>query len=37
MALHYGNQADDEYLEGSNIMERRVLGTEIYVYSGRGG
>ena len=37
MALHYGSQADDEYLEGSNIMERRVLGTEIYVYSGRGG
>lgn len=37
MALHYGSQADDEYLEGPNVMERRVLGTEIYVYSGRGG
>jgi hypothetical protein len=37
MSLHYGSQADDEHLKGPNVIERRVLGTEIYVYSGRGG
>lgn len=36
MALHYGSQAD-ENLEGPNVMEQKAPGTEIYVYSGRGG
>lgn len=37
MAVHNGSQVEDEYLEGSNITERRALGTDIYVHSGRNG
>ena len=37
MAVHDGSQAEDGHLEGPNIIERRALGTEIYVHSGRGG
>jgi hypothetical protein len=37
MAVHDGSQVEDEHLEGPNIMERRAPGTDIYVYSGRGG
>jgi hypothetical protein len=31
-------QADDGYLDGSNVLEQGVLGTNmnIYVYNGRG-
>jgi hypothetical protein len=36
-AAHCGNRADDEHFEGPNVIERSALGTEIYVYSGRGG
>ena len=36
-APHCGNQADDEHFEGPNVVERSAFGTEIYVYSGRGG
>lgn len=35
MALHF--QANDGYLEGPDVLEQSVLGTELYVYSGRGG
>ena len=35
MALHF--QANDGYLQGPDVLEERVLGTELYVYSGRGG
>lgn len=37
MALHFGSLANDGYLEGPDVQERRVDGTEIYVYTGRGG
>lgn len=37
MAAHIGSQAYDGHLEGPNILEQRVLGRDIYVYSGRGG
>lgn len=36
-SLHFGNQANDEYLEGPHVQEQFVLGAEIYVYSGRLG
>jgi hypothetical protein len=36
-AVHDGSPVEDEQLEGPNIMERRALGTDIYVHSGRGG
>ena len=36
-AAHDGSPVEDEYLEGPGIMEQKVLGTEIYVHSGRGG
>lgn len=37
MAVHDGSQVEDEHLEGPNMMERRALGKDIYVHSGRGG
>jgi hypothetical protein len=37
MAVHDGSQVEDEHLEGPNIIERRALGKDIYVHSGRGG
>ena len=39
MAVHDGSQAEDEHLEGPNMMEQKALGTDIYVHSlsGRGG
>jgi hypothetical protein len=37
MAAHIGRQAYDGHLEGPNILEQRVFGRDIYVYSGRGG
>ena len=37
MAAHIASQANDGQLEGPNILEQRVLGKDIYVYSGRGG
>ena len=39
MATHIGGQAYDGHFEGHNpnILEQRVLGRDIYVYSGRGG
>jgi hypothetical protein len=36
-SLHFGNQVDDEHLEGPHVQEQSVLGAEIYVYSGRLG
>jgi hypothetical protein len=36
MAQHYRRQ-DDGHIEGPNVLERRVLGTELHVYGGRGG
>jgi hypothetical protein len=35
MAVHIGNQPDG-HIEGPNVLEQRVLGRDIYVYSGRG-
>jgi hypothetical protein len=35
MAQHF--QANDGYLEGPDVLERSVVGTEIYVYNERGG
>jgi len=37
MAVHDGSQADDDHLEGPNIVEQSVLGTEVYVHNGCGG
>jgi len=37
MAQHYGQLVDDEQLEGPNVLEQRVAGTELYVYGGRSG
>lgn len=37
MAQHYGQAVDDLQLEGPNVLEQRVLGTELYVYGGRSG
>ena len=37
MAAHIGSQAYDGRLEGPNVLEQRVFGRDIYVYSGRGG
>jgi len=36
MAVHIGSQYDGHF-EGPSVLEQRVLGKEIYVYSGRGG
>jgi hypothetical protein len=36
-SLHFGNQVSDGHIEGSHVQEKSVLGTEIYVYSGRLG
>jgi hypothetical protein len=36
MAQHYRRQ-DDGHIEGPNVLEQRVLGTELHVYGGRGG
>jgi hypothetical protein len=38
-SLHFGNQVNDEHLEGPRVQEQEqsVLGAEIYVYSGRLG
>ena len=30
-------QANDGYLEGPDVLEETVVGTQLYVYSGRGG
>ncbi|KAI0003344.1 hypothetical protein BJV74DRAFT_876259 [Russula compacta] len=37
MAQHYRSQADDGHLEGPSVVEKSVLGTEIYAYGGSGG
>ena len=37
MAVHDGNQVEDEHLEEPDMIERTALGTDIYVHSGRGG
>ena len=37
MAQHYGQTVDDEQLEGPNVLEQRVFGTELHVYGGRSG
>ena len=34
---HFESQVNDEHLEGPHVREQSVLGTEIYVYSGRLG
>ena len=36
-AVHDGSPAEDDHLEGPNIMERRALGADIYVHNGHGG
>jgi hypothetical protein len=36
-SLHFGNQVNDEHLEGPHVQEQSALGAEIYVYSGRLG
>ena len=35
MALHF--QVNDGYLEGPDVVEQSAVGTELHVYSGRGG
>ena len=37
MAVHIGSQPLDGHIEGPNVIEQKVLGRDIYVYSGRGG
>jgi len=37
MAQHYGQPPDGEQLEGPNVLEQRVAGTELYVYGGHSG
>jgi hypothetical protein len=37
MAQHNRKKENDEHLEGPNIVEKQVFGTELYVYSGRSG
>jgi hypothetical protein len=37
MAQHNRRPEDDERLEGSTVVEKKVFGTELYVYSGRSG
>lgn len=37
MAQHYGRNPDDVQLEGPNVLEQRVFGTELYVYGARSG
>ncbi|KAI9511315.1 hypothetical protein F5148DRAFT_1274284 [Russula earlei] len=37
MAQHFHNVANDEPLEGPTVLEKSVVGTEIYVYGGRSG
>jgi hypothetical protein len=37
MAPHIGSQVYDGDLDGPSVLEQRVLGSDIYVYSGRGG
>ena len=37
MAQHYGRNPDEVQLEGQNVLEQRVLGTELYVYGARSG
>jgi hypothetical protein len=36
-AVNYRSPVEDDHLEGPNIMEQSALGTDIYVYSARGG
>lgn len=36
-SLHFGNQVNDEHLEGPRVQEQSVPGAEIYVHSGRLG
>ncbi len=37
MAQHDGQLVDGEQLEGPNVLEQSVVGTELYVYGGRSG
>lgn len=36
LAAHIGSEEYDGHLEGPNVREQKVLGRDIYVYSGRG-
>lgn len=36
-SLRFGNQVNEEQLEGSHVQEQSILGAEVYVYSGRLG
>jgi len=37
MAQYYRRHVDDEQIEGPHVQERRVLGTELYVYGEGSG
>jgi len=37
MAQHNPRQEDSEHVEGPNLVQKQIYGTELYVYKGRTG